>query len=50
MKPLKTWNTNVIGRNSIRLLTKKCYVLIVTSDKCYEIKKNKIQYFKGYSY
>lgn len=50
-EPLKTWNTNVIGTgnilNSIRLLTKKCYVLIVTSDKCYEIKKkNKIQYFK----
>lgn len=38
--PLKTWSTNTFGTinvlESLRQLKKKCYVIIVTSDKCYE--------------
>ena len=37
--PISTWTTNVIGTlnliESIKLLKKKCIVVIVTSDKCY---------------
>jgi len=50
-KPLDTWKTNVIGTgnllNSLRYLKKKCTIIIVTSDKCYEIKnKKKITFLK----
>ena len=50
-KPLETWKTNVIGTgnllNSLRYLKKKCTIIIVTSDKCYEIKnKKKITFLK----
>ena len=50
-KPLETWKTNVIGTgnllDSLRFIKKKCTVIIVTSDKCYEIKnKKKITFFK----
>lgn len=38
--PLKTWSTNTFGTinvlESLRQLKKKCYVVIITSDKCYE--------------
>jgi CDP-glucose 4,6-dehydratase len=38
--PLKTWTTNTIGTinllESLRQLKKKCSVVIITSDKCYE--------------
>ena len=49
--PLETWKTNLIGTGnvleSLKFLKKKCEVIIVTSDKCYEIKKNKkIIFFK----
>lgn len=50
-KPLETWKTNLIGTGnlleSLRFLKKKCFILIITSDKCYEIKnKSRISYFK----
>ena len=50
-KPLETWKTNLIGTGnileSLRDLKKKCAIIIVTSDKCYEIKNNKkIVFFK----
>jgi CDP-glucose 4,6-dehydratase len=38
--PIRTWSTNTIGTvnilESLRQLTKKCIVVIITSDKCYE--------------
>lgn len=38
--PLKTWSTNTFGTinvlESLRQLKKKCSVVIITSDKCYE--------------
>lgn len=38
--PLKTWSTNTLGTisilESLRLLRKKCVVVIITSDKVYE--------------
>ena len=38
--PIQTWSTNVIGTvnilESLRQLKKKCVVVIITSDKCYE--------------
>jgi CDP-glucose 4,6-dehydratase len=38
--PINTWQTNVIGTlnvlEALRTLDKKCSVVIVTSDKCYE--------------
>jgi CDP-glucose 4,6-dehydratase len=38
--PLKTWSTNTLGTinvlESLRQLKKKCFVVIITSDKCYE--------------
>lgn len=41
--PLETWSTNVMGVFNVleacRRLTKKCSVVIVTSDKCYENKE-----------
>jgi CDP-glucose 4,6-dehydratase len=44
-KPLFTWKTNVIGTGnlleSLRFLKKKCSIIIVTSDKCYEVKNQK---------
>ena len=40
LKPIKTWETNVIGTvnilDSLRFLEKKCIGIIITSDKCYE--------------
>ena len=37
--PIETWQTNVIGTvnilDSLRLLSKKCIGIIITSDKCY---------------
>lgn len=43
--PLGTWKTNVIGTGnlleSLRFLKKKCSIIIVTSDKCYEVNKEK---------
>tara|TARA_B100000795_G_C22806597_1_gene445334 strand:+ start:9259 stop:10356 length:1098 start_codon:yes stop_codon:yes gene_type:complete len=38
--PLNTWETNVIGSlnvlDSLKKLNKKCSVVMITSDKCYE--------------
>lgn len=38
--PLETWETNVIGTlnilEALRNIKKKCVVIIITSDKCYE--------------
>lgn len=38
--PLETWSTNVMGTinvlNSFRVLKKRCAVVIITSDKCYD--------------
>ena len=38
--PIKTWSTNTIGTinllECLRQLKKKCVVVIITSDKCYE--------------
>ena len=40
LKPLETWNTNVLGTvnilDSLRSLNKECIAVIITSDKCYE--------------
>tara|TARA_A100001011_G_C14315203_1_gene847658 strand:- start:3684 stop:4760 length:1077 start_codon:yes stop_codon:yes gene_type:complete len=49
--PIKTMETNIIGSsnllNSLRYIKKKCSVIIVTSDKCYEVKnKKKINFHK----
>ena len=39
-EPINTWNTNLIGTmnllESLKKLTKKCAVVLVTSDKCYK--------------
>ena len=39
-EPLNTWETNVIGSlnvlDSLKKLKKKCSVVMITSDKCYE--------------
>jgi len=41
--PVATWNTNVIGSvnllDSLTVLDKKCAVVMITSDKCYENKE-----------
>jgi len=46
--PLKTFETNIIGSanilNSAVKLKKKCIVIMITSDKCYE----NIESFRGY--
>lgn len=38
--PINTWNTNVMGTvnvlNGIRSIDKKCAVIMITSDKCYD--------------
>ena len=38
--PVDTWSTNVIGTlnilESLRLINKSCYAVIITSDKCYD--------------
>ena len=38
--PVATWSTNVIGTlnllESLRLLKKSCYAVMITSDKCYD--------------
>ena len=38
--PLKTWTTNLVGTinvlESVKKLKKKCAIVLVTSDKCYE--------------
>ena len=38
--PVDTWSTNVIGTlnilESLRLINKTCYAVIITSDKCYD--------------
>jgi len=38
--PVDTWSTNVIGTlnilESLRLINKNCYAVIITSDKCYD--------------
>jgi len=38
-EPIDTWTTNVIGTlnlvECLKLLNKKCFVVIITSDKCY---------------
>jgi CDP-glucose 4,6-dehydratase len=46
--PLKTWSTNLLGTlnllEAIKNLKKKCVIIIITSDKCYENVEQK----KGY--
>ncbi len=43
LKPIDTWQTNVIGTisilDSLRFLNKQCIGIIITSDKCYENKE-----------
>ena len=48
LEPIETWTTNLLGTinilESIRLISKKCACVIVTSDKCYDNK----EWFWGY--
>ena len=38
--PIETWNTNLIGTinllESLKSINKKCFCIIITSDKCYD--------------
>lgn len=48
--PIANWKTNLFGTlnllDSIKDIKKKCAIIIVTSDKCYEINEKKVQIFK----
>ena len=46
LKPVETFSTNSIGTlnilESIRDLKKKCNIIMITSDKCYESEIKKV--------
>ena len=47
--PLSNWNTNLFGTinllESVKNFKQKCIIVIVTSDKCYEVDERKKQIF-----